>query len=250
MNVAEKNVVITGAAAGFGLAIAEALCAQGSRVIGLDINAEALGKAAKDSKLYYPIVCDVSDPKSVECAMEKITAHYDSIDILINNAGIMKSAPLVNVMKKGDQRKHSFALWRQVIEVNLSSVFYMTSFVADLMLIKRTHGVIINVSSIAAHGNIGQTAYSASKAGVEALTKVWAKELGPLGIRCAAIAPGFCNTKGAHEALEESMLEKWIAQTPLKRTGTVEEIVSSVLFIIQNDFLNGVVLSINGGLTI
>lgn len=249
MEIKDKHVIATGAGAGFGRMLVETLADEGALVAGFDIDQKKLIEIGNYSKNIFPIDCDVSDYRKTEKAVKIIAEEFGKVDILINNAGIMKNAPLVNLLDRND-RKHSVELWQSVIDVNLSSVFYMTRCVADLMISKRTKGVIVNVSSIAAKGNIGQTAYSASKAGVEAMSKVWAKELGVFGIRCAAVAPGFINTQGAHDALEKRRLSKWVEKTPLKRTGEVNEVISSIFYIIKNDFFNGQVLHIDGGLKI
>jgi 3-oxoacyl-[acyl-carrier protein] reductase len=110
--------------------------------------------------------------------------------------------------------------------------------------------VIVNISSVSAKGNAGQSAYSAAKAGLEALTKVWAKELAPLGIRCFAIAPGFCDTESTHKAISERMLQETVGRVPIKRLGTAQEIASFVIAGIENDFLNGKILEVDGGLVV
>ena len=243
MDTQGKNVIVTGGASGFGLEIVKRLCNQGSAVAVLDIDKDKLITLEENYPSVFCIMCDVSQADQVANAIKKI------YDILINNAGIMKSAPLVNILARED-RRHSIELWHQVISVNLDSVFYLTADVSDRMLRSRRKGVIINVSSIAARGNAGQSAYSASKAGVEALTKVWAKELSPFGIRCAAVAPGFSDTQGTADALEEQMLARWVSQVPLRRLGTTEEVVDAIFFIIANDFYNGKILQIDGGLLI
>jgi 3-oxoacyl-[acyl-carrier protein] reductase len=136
------------------------------------------------------------------------------------------------------------------MDVNLNSVFYMTSHMVDNMVAKKMQGVIINISSISAQGNVGQSAYSATKAAVEALTKTWAKELGMFKIRSACIAPGFFDTPSTRESLNENMLEQWKKNVPLKRLGVLDELYSGVEFIIRNDYYNGKILQIDGGLTI
>ena len=161
----------------------------------------------------------------------------------------MKNAPLVNILSRPDSR-HSIDLWDNVIQINQNAIFYMARSVVNKMIKNRNKGVIINISSIAARGNAGQTAYSATKAAVEAMTKVWAKELGGFDIRSVSIAPGFMNTLGTHDALEEKMLAKWIEKTPLKRTGEISEVVQAAQFAIENDFFNGEVLNVNGGLSL
>jgi 3-oxoacyl-[acyl-carrier protein] reductase len=118
------------------------------------------------------------------------------------------------------------------------------------MLKRRTKGVVINLSSISANGNAGQSAYSAAKAGVNALTRTWAKELGGVGIRFVSIAPGFLDTPSTQTALSEAILTKLKQQIPLRRLGEVEHIYQAVRFIVENDYLNGTVLEVDGGLVI
>ena len=139
---------------------------------------------------------------------------------------------------------------QKVIDINLNGVFYVTANVAEKMILSKQKGVIINISSIAAQGNIGQSAYAASKAAVEALTKTWSKELGMFKIRCACIAPGFFNTPSTKESLSESMLAKWQKGVPLARLGELDELLSAVEFIIQNDYFNGKILALDGGLNL
>jgi 3-oxoacyl-[acyl-carrier protein] reductase len=126
----------------------------------------------------------------------------------------------------------------------------MTKHVVEAMLKKRSKGVIVNISSVSAKGNAGQSAYSAAKAGIEALTKVWAKELAPMGIRAFAVAPGFCDTPSTHGALNEKVLQETVSRVPLRRLGRAEEIAAFVVSGIKNDYLNGKILEIDGGLVI
>lgn len=250
MKIENTNIIITGAGSGFGKAMTIHFSSLGANIYAVDIDEESLLLLKKECCNTIEIfVCDITNNEKVEKCIQTIFELNSSINVLINNAGIMKNAPLINLLKR-PEGKHSIELWSQVIDVNLNAVFYLTRAVSESMIKKRNKGVIINISSIAAKGNIGQTAYSASKAAVEAMSKVWSKELGVFGIRSMCVAPGFINTIGTHDALEEKMLSKWVAQTPLKRTGEVEEIVNSVSFIIENDFLNGEVIHVNGGLTI
>ena len=250
MEINKSGIIITGAASGFGKAMSLYFSSKGAQVFALDINEDSLLELKAESENSIHIFkCDVSNNSEVETIIDTIFNSNNAIHVLINNAGIMKNAPLINILNRPDSR-HSIELWNKVIEVNQNSVFYMTRSFANKMIKKRYKGVIVNISSISANGNAGQTAYAASKAAVEAMTKVWAKELGVFGIRANAIAPGFINTVGAHDALEEKMLSQWISKTPLRRTGTVEEIVSTVKFIIKNDFINGEVINVNGGLVI
>ena len=249
MNLKGKTAIVTGGGAGFGLGLVRELVNHGSNVVIFDSSAEAIDSLQIQLPTVKSVLCDVSDDKQVDKSVIAAIEYFGSVDILVNNAGIMKSAALVNPLSRGDKR-HSRDLWHQVIDVNLNSAFYLGSTVADHMLQMRIKGVIINVSSISAAGNAGQSAYSASKAAVEALTAVWAKELAPFGIRSAAVAPGFIKTKGANEALEKKYLEDWISRTPLRRSGEINEVVDAILFCIKNDFFNGRVLSLDGGLVI
>lgn len=249
MNLHSKKAIVTGGAAGFGLRLTERLVESGAHVAVFDVNREAIATLEARLPSVCGIVCDVGDDAQVDRAVESAVSYLGGIEILVNNAGIMKSAPLVNLLARGD-RRHSRELWHKVMDVNLNSVFYVGSTVADRMLRARSKGVIVNVSSISAQGNAGQSAYAASKAGIEALTKVWAKELGLFGIRCAAVSPGFANTQGAADAMESELLNRWVSQVPLRRLGEIDEVVNAILFVIENDFFSGRVLNIDGGLVI
>jgi len=249
MNISDSGIIITGAGSGFGKEMSIKFSDSGAKIYAVDINETSLKnlKSLNDSINIFR--CDVSNNDDVETLIENIFNIDKTVNILINNAGIMENAPLINILKRPDCR-HPIALWQKVIGVNQNSVFYMTRSFAEKLIKYRIKGLVINISSISAKGNIGQTAYSASKAAVESMTKVWSKELALFGIRSVAIAPGFIDTEGTHNALEDKILNKWIEQTPLKRTGTITEVVNSVKFAIENDFLNGDVINLNGGLSI
>ena len=188
MEIIGKHVVITGGSAGIGLATASTLLEKGALVSILDINPPNIS-----SFNYFN--CDISDPHSVESALSSVFKDVGNVDCLINNAGIMSSEPLVNLFDKSSPF-HTLETWENVIRINLTGTFLVGRQVAAHMVKNRIKGLIINISSICADGNIGQTAYSASKAGVESMSKVWAKELNPLGIRCCCLSPGFVETQG------------------------------------------------------
>ena len=249
MLLSDAKIIITGAGSGFGKSMAMYFATQNAKVHAIDINENSLSILKSEISSIETYLCDITDNDKVEKVIRDIFITNGKTNVLINNAGIMKNSPLVNILQRPDG-KHMVDLWHRVIDVNQHAVFYTTRAFAEQMIKKRNKGVIINISSIAASGNAGQTAYSASKAAVEAMTKVWSKELGVFGIRSVAISPGFIDTAGTHDALEEKMLKKWIEQTPLKRTGKIEEIVAAVRFVIENDFVNGEVIQVNGGLTI
>ena len=245
MIIEGKKALITGGGAGFGLCLTQRLIEAGASVIVLDNNASSISALEKRFPDVRGIVCDVG----VDVQIDRALNNLGEIDILVNNAGLMKSSPLVNPIGRGD-RRHSRDLWQRVMRVNLDGVFFLSSTVAERMVRERRKGVIVNVTSIAAQGNAGQSAYAASKAAVESLTKVWAKELGLFGIRCAAISPGFVNTKGTADAIEDELLSRWVDQVPLRRLGEVNEVVDAIFFIINNDFFNGRILHVDGGLVI
>jgi 3-oxoacyl-[acyl-carrier protein] reductase len=179
--------------------------------------------------------------------MNEYEAANGTADVLINNAGILHSEPLLRIGASGVEL-HRLETWKKVMEINLDAVFYMTRLAASQMVRKRKKGLIINVSSVAAQGNAGQSAYASAKAAIRTLTNVWAKELGPMGIRVAAIAPGYTETESTHAALSEAMLKEMVSRVPLKRLAKTEEIVQGVVSIIENDFFSGKVFEIDGGL--
>jgi 3-oxoacyl-[acyl-carrier protein] reductase len=186
---------------------------------------------------------------SLQEAFDLLDNHGFKTDILINNAGLIHSEPLVNILAK-ESRVHSLHNWHKVIAANLHSVFNVTGLVVDRMVALRKKGVLINISSVSAKGNPGQSAYSAAKAGVNALTRTWAKELGSIGLRFVAIAPGFLDTSSTRHALSEPILAKLKQQIPLHRFGQVEHVYQTVRFIIENDYVNGTVIDVDGGLVI
>jgi len=250
MIIAHKTCVVTGAARGLGRAIASHLAEKGAKVYATDISAaglEALKLEAESKK--WSLNCaelNVCDEDAVQAFMEKIASEGSRLDILVNNAGITKDGLFVKI-KDGHVKKMPLTDFQNVINVNLSGVFLCAREAVPLMSEKG--GVIINISSISRAGNIGQTNYSASKAGVDAMTVVWAKELARYNIRVAAIAPGYINTEMV-AAIKPEALEKITSQVPLKRLGEMNEIVRTVEFIVENDFVNGRVLEIDGGLRI
>ena len=191
--------------------------------------------------------CDVSNYNNVVKMVSNYIEENESIDILINNAGYIYSSPLVKFGSTGIE-KHDPDLWDKVISLNLSSVFNMSVNVLEKMILKRTKGIIVNISSISATGNIGQVAYSAAKAGINAMTVAMAKELGVMGIRCVAIAPGFFETNSTKTALNDEVLQDWIKKIPLNRMGSSQDIIKAVFSVIENDYFNGKVFEIDGGL--
>ena len=246
MEIDQSKILITGGGRGIGNFLANGLLQKAAKVIIIDRDEQLLN----DLPLHHNLAkyhCDITDYAAVEDLVNRIFETEGGINVCINNAGIIHSEPLVNILSR-EEKKHSITNWQKVMDVNLNAVFYITSNVAEKMILKKQKGVIINISSIAAQGNIGQSAYAASKAAVEALTKTWSKELGMFKIRCACIAPGFFDTPSTRESLTDNMLAKWQKSVPIARLGELNELLSAVEFIIQNDYYNGKVLALDGGL--
>ena len=246
MKIQNATTIVTGGAKGLGLSIAEYLKAKEANVIILDIDKEALDNLSDDFVKYH---VDLTNYTDVQTTIDNIVSKYQKIDVLINNAGKIYNEPLINISNP-QKIKHSYEAFKNIIDINLNSVFIITSIVAEKMVFKRTMGAIVNISSISAYGNAGQTAYSAAKAAVIGLTKTWAKELGVFKIRTNAIAPGFINTQSTQDALNEEILKHIKQNTPLRKLGNAEDVAGSVLFAIENDFLNGAIIDVNGGITI
>jgi 3-oxoacyl-[acyl-carrier protein] reductase len=238
--------LVTGGAQGLGLAIARRLADEGATVVVADRDAQALAALAQGLE---GTSMDVTDPEQVSTVVAGIVERHGHVDILVNNAGVIFSEPFVNVMNPAGIM-HDYGRFRASLTVNLDSVFIVTAAVVEHMVKRRTKGVIVNISSISACGNEGQTAYSAAKAGVNAMTVTWAKELGRWGIRSNAVAPGFIGTDSTRQALNETVLKHIQTNTPLRRLGHADEVAQAVIALIENDFINGTVLDVNGGLTI
>lgn len=249
MEVRGKQAIVTGGVRGLGRAMVEALVERGAFVTVFDSNTAGLVELRESRPEVTGIHCDVSSHERVVEAVAKYHGEHKSADILVNNAGILYSAPLARITMSGIER-HDADMWDKTLATNLSSVFYMTSCIVEKMIIARTKGVIVNISSVSASGNAGQSAYSAAKAGVNALTATWAKELGALGIRVVAVAPGFAETESTKAALSESSLQEIMKKVPLRRLGKAQEIAQGVISVIENDFFNGKVLELDGGLVV
>ncbi len=247
MKLNESRILITGGASGLGKTLAINLVDKALKVIVIDRNKELLAELSKDFPDIHCIEADLTNFDAVETVTDLIFKEYGKLNVLINNAGIIHSEPLVNILKRDDAR-HSLENWQKTIDINLNAVFYVTVNIAAKMVKTRSKGVIINISSISSYGNAGQSAYSATKAALNALTITWSKELGMFGIRCVAIAPGFFDTPSTHAALTELKIKEYKNNTPLGRMGKTEELLQSVIFIVENDFYNGTILNLDGGL--
>ena len=240
----DKVVIVTGAAAGIGLATAERFAAEGCRVAAWDVN-EAPASAGEFQKI------DVADADSVEAAVAEVVDRWGSVYVLVNNAGIVRDAQLVKFKEGEVQSRMTDEAWDAVIGVNLKGVFNCTRAVAP-HLIAGGGGVILNASSVAClNGNFGQTNYVATKAGVIGMTKTWARELGRYGIRVNAVAPGFVKTEIIN-AMPQKVLDGMVAHTPMGRMGDTADIAEAYLWLASDaaTWVTGTVLSVDGGLVI
>lgn len=241
MDATGKNFLVTGGGGHLGRAIVGALLDRGARVAILDRAAAAEDHAGLPARC-----CDLTDMAAAEAAIAALHGELGGIDGLVNAAGLIANRPLINLMSP-DERKHDMATWRTVLDANLTTVFTATACVVERMAMERRRGVVVTLSSVTAAGNAGQGAYAAAKAAVNSLTRSWAAELGPLGIRFVAVAPGFVDTASTHAALSEGVLKDWVRRTPLRRLGQAEQVAHAVLFAIENDYLTGCVLPVDGG---
>ena len=251
MNLKDKTIIITGGGRGLGRAAALAFAAKGAKLAIIDMSenaaneSAALCRQAKAEARAY--VADVSDESAVVDVVAQIVSDFGSLEGLINNAGITRDGLLVKAKNGKVLKKMSLDDWQAVINTDLTGVFLCAREVAAKIIELGTSGVILQISSISRSGNFGQTNYSAVKAGVVAMTVVWANELARHGIRVAAIAPGFCDTRLVAEMKPEA-LEKVKESIPLKRLGRPEEIAHSALYIFENDYFTGRVLDVDGGM--
>ena len=249
MDLLDKKLIITGGVKGIGRSLVDKSLDKGAIVGVFDIDKEGLTALEGHHQNLHCFECDVTHHQHVEAAIDRFFQEFKKIDVLVNNAGILYSAPLISVTPEGI-KKHDREMWEKIIATDLSSVFLMTVNVVEKMVLSRTKGVIVNISSVSAAGNAGQSVYSAAKAGVNALTTTWAKELGLFGIRVVGMAPGYTDTESTRKAVNNVVLNDVIKRIPLKRLGKVEEIADGILSVIQNDFFHGKVLEVDGGLVI
>ncbi|TKB43084.1 SDR family oxidoreductase [Thalassotalea mangrovi] len=251
MNLSEKVIVITGAAGGLGGAMAKDFAKHGARLALIDMSEDALSGIVSELKGMGTDVkaygANVTDEADVETTFAKIATDFGGIDGLVNNAGILRDGMFVKAKDGEVTAKMSLEQFQSVIDVNLTGVFLCGREASVQMIKHKRKGVIINMSSIARQGNMGQTNYSASKAGVVAMTVTWARELGRHGIRVGAIAPGVIKT-AMTDAMKPEMRERLEKMKPVGRLGHAEEIAHTARYIFENEFFTGRVVEIDGGL--
>jgi len=244
-------VAITGAGAGLGAAMARHLAAQGARLALIEFRKEALDQMVAELALpeenCLALAGDVAEEDQVDRIFAEIADYFGGLDVLVNNAGITRDAMMLKFKDGELVSRMSLDAWNAVIRVNLTGVFLCGRAAAEQMIRAGKGGLIVNISSISRAGNMGQSNYSAAKAGVAALAVTWAKEFARYGIRANAISPGFIGTDMVR-AMKPEALAKIQAMIPAGRVGEPEEIAQTVQFLIENDYASGRNFEIDGAL--
>jgi NAD(P)-dependent dehydrogenase (short-subunit alcohol dehydrogenase family) len=245
MRLKNKVAIITGAASGIGKAMAENFLKEGSRVVYSDIQGKAkevIPQEYKENAVF--IKCDTSKSKQVEKLLDKTINQFGKVDVMVNNAGI---GSLASVMDETDDN------WKKVIDINLSGVFYGMRAAANRMKEKKIKGSIINTSSILGSSGLANTiAYSASKGGIEQLTKAGCQDLAPHKIRVNAIAPGFIKTNMTEDVLKDNSFNKMVkSRTPLGHVGEPNDIAKAAVYLASDEskYITGETLHVDGGWT-
>ncbi len=251
MSIANSVIVITGGGQGLGRTAAIYLASRGAQLALIDLNQDALDssvqlcrEAGGEARSY---IANVAIEADVVHCFEQIVSDFDRLDAIVNNAGIIRDAMLIKAKDGVISSRMTLQQWQSVVDVNLTGVFLCGREAASKMVEQGDGGVIINIASISKAGNMGQSNYAAAKAGVEALTVTWAKELARYSIRAAAIAPGFMNTEMT-AAMKPEAREMMTKAIPLRRMGQPENIAQTIAFILENDYISGRTLEIDGAL--
>jgi 3-oxoacyl-[acyl-carrier protein] reductase len=245
MRLQDKVAIITGGANGIGKETALLFAKNGAKLVIADFDEVGGAKTVEEIRALGAeaefVKVDVSKTDDVERMVQTAVTRFSRLDVLVNNAGITRDGWLV---------KMDAAQWDQVIQINMTGVFNCTQAAVRVMM-EQGNGVVLNAASVVGiYGNIGQTNYAATKAGVIGMTKSWAKELGPKGIRVNAVAPGFIVT-GMTDKMPDKILSAMAEKTPLRRLGKPSDIANAYLYLASDEasFVNGTVLSVDGGLT-
>ncbi len=245
MMLENKTALITGAARGIGKQIALAFAREGANIAFTDLELNEQAQATRDEiaalgvKVQF-FASNAADFEAAHNVVEQVVKEFGSLDILVNNAGITRDTLLMRMTEQ---------MWDQVIQVNLKSAFNFTHAVTPVMMRQRSGSIISLSSVVGLNGNAGQANYAASKAGIIALTKSVAKELGSRGVRANAIAPGFILTDMT-KALPEDTLKQFVSMTPMRRGGEPEEVAKVALFLASDlsSYVSGQVIQVNGAM--
>ena len=237
-----KTALITGAARGIGKAIALKFAQEGANIAftDLEVNEETAQEIAALGVKAKSYASNAADFAQTEEVVAKVKEEFGSIDILVNNAGITKDGLMLRMSEQQ---------WDAVIAVNLKSAFNFIHACVPIMMRQRGGSIINMASVVGVHGNAGQANYAASKAGLIALAKSIAQEMGPKGIRANAIAPGFIET-AMTAALPDNVREEWKKKIPLRRGGQVEDIANTALYLASDlsSYVSGQVIQVDGGM--
>ncbi|MGA7615343.1 MAG: 3-oxoacyl-ACP reductase FabG [Thermoanaerobaculia bacterium] len=250
----QRVVIVTGAAAGIGRTTAIHFAREGARVAAWDvkeIDGALLDELKRNGGDAHAQRVDVSDSRSVESAVADVISRWGRIDVLVNNAGILRDSQLVKWKDGAVASMMTDEAFDAVVNVNFRGVFIATRAVVPHMIAAK-RGVILNASSVVGlYGNFGQTNYAATKAAVINMTRTWSRELGRYGIRVNAVAPGFIATEMVQQ-MPEKVLEGMVARTPLGRMGKPEDIADAYVWLASDaaSFVTGTVLSVDGGIVI
>ncbi|MCU0690350.1 MAG: SDR family oxidoreductase [Polyangiaceae bacterium] len=253
MRLNELRILVTGAAQGMGRHFARRLAEAGAQVVAADVNDVALATLGEQTRgvagNLFARKLDVSEEQ--QCIESVAWAHdaMGGLNALVNNAGILRDGLLVKLDKDGEIKKLPREMWDAVIAVNLTGATMMVREVVAKMLEKRQRpGVIVNISSIARHGNRGQSNYVSAKAAIAQNTKTWALEFAPFGIRVGAVAPGMVETPMT-AGMNPKARDALVAAIPVRRIGEPEDIWQAVKFVIECDYFNGRCIDVDGGLS-
>jgi 3-oxoacyl-[acyl-carrier protein] reductase len=252
MELRDVKAIVTGAARGIGREFSRRLVEAGASVAAGDINESGLAELAEEvrscSGRLYARKVDVANESSAAELVRSAANTFDGVNVLVNNAGILRDGVLAKP-ENGWVKKMNTSQWRQVLDVNLTGPFFLArEFVAALFDRESSPAVIVNISSVSSTGNPGQSNYSASKAGLDALTRTWALELAPFGIRVGGIAPGVIDTPILLNISEDG-LAALKSSIPLGRFGTTGELWLALKFVIECDFFTGRTVQVDGGST-
>jgi 3-oxoacyl-[acyl-carrier protein] reductase len=252
VNLTEVKAIVTGGASGMGRAFAVELARAGAQVVVADLDEAKMAEvvAAGEGRI-HALRANVAEEQDVIDLIEKSHAAMGGLNVLVNNAGIFRDGLLVKPEKDGGGvKKMSLKDWNQVLAVDLTGPFLCTrEFAAKMISTGTKSSCVVNISSIARHGNAGQSNYSAAKAGLVADTKLWGLELARYGIRVGAIAPGFVDTP-ILQGMRPDVLEGMLKGVPLRRAARPEEIFTAVKFVIECDYFTGRCIDVDGGMTI